>query len=525
MFWRWQEIFFAFAILGPYLMTYAWSLSFWVRLCAGFVALSSAASQVIFYQNPDESVVENAANPFGNKSQDYIALCVACGVCGSLFAAFAEPIGLLIIMLWGVFSVYSMGTVAAEHFNPPPQNAEEVVMELFWFRNTDMEKLLGEGPSSALTIICSVIAGLAGLFILTRFCCRPPKNLQHFLAGLFGAPCGALATVQAIYFYWNSDGSEAPMVYGMVAGNRYRWCSDPSSCKIFFCTFCILIIVSLMTQLLIYSGFKEVWEDKVYSPVPFRHPRERSVSFTARELDTSEDDMADPLCEKFGAGEEGSETWLANLHTPRSCWIFLTMVVTLSCVASTCFTYFVKWSGDTATHFLVGLIYILTNAFCLWSIIEFFLLTLWFHTIRLVCGMPPLPKQDYKSGLPRKGRTVLAYCLLSKSETSSRETFETAIEAHLANLDPNMRITTSIVSVTGTLPLVRYELDLRDTCRDAIRRRLQGEAKAVMMVQDGDHLRHRLRNALQAAMTCLKTRRCASIFGWVPQFAFKAGCI
>ena len=23
-------------------------------------------------------------------------------------------------------------------------------MELFWFRNTDMEKLLGEGPSSAL---------------------------------------------------------------------------------------------------------------------------------------------------------------------------------------------------------------------------------------------------------------------------------------------------------------------------------------------------------------------------------------
>ena len=27
------------------------------------------------------------------------------------------------------------------------------------------------------------------------------------------------------------------------------------------------------------------------------------------------------------------------------------------------------------------LIYILTNAFCLWSIIEFFVLTLWFHTV------------------------------------------------------------------------------------------------------------------------------------------------
>ena len=50
----------------------------------------------------------------------------------------------------------------------------------------------------------------------------------------------------------------------------------------------------------------------------------------------------------------------------RSCWIFLTAVVTLSCVASVCFTYFVKWASNTATNFLVALIYILTNAFCLW---------------------------------------------------------------------------------------------------------------------------------------------------------------
>ena len=52
----------------------------------------------------------------------------------------------------------------------------------------------------------------------------------------------------------------------------------------------------------------------------------------------------------------------------RSCWIFLTTVVTLSCVASVCFTYFVKWANTTTTNFLVALIYILTNAFCLWSI-------------------------------------------------------------------------------------------------------------------------------------------------------------
>ena len=35
---------------------------------------------------------------------------------------------------------------------------------------------------------------------------------------------------------------------------------------------------------------------------------------------------------------------------------------------------------DTVQHRL-RLIYILTNAFCLWSIIEFFVLTLWFHVV------------------------------------------------------------------------------------------------------------------------------------------------
>ncbi|CAK9089493.1 Peptidylprolyl isomerase [Durusdinium trenchii] len=348
-------------------------------------------------------------------------------------------------------------------------------------------------------IVCCILGALSILLFLSRLLCRPPPKLQHFLAGLFGAPVGALATVQAIYFYWNSDGSEAPLVYGMVAGNRARWCSDPSSCKIFFCTFCILNIVSVITQLLIYSGFKEYWSDRKYAPVPFRHPRARSVSFSEVNGDTEEDDETwDMGC----APDEGSETWHMNLQTPRSCWIFLTAVVTLSCVASVCFTYFVKWASNTATQFLVALMYILTNAFCLWSIIEFFLLTLWFHTIRLVCGMPPLPKRNFREGLDRPGRTCMAYCLLSKAPQSSEECFSTALEAHLANLDPNMRITTSVVSVpwpnsvsmavgtnsfptentagglnqvTGSYELVRLELDLRDQARDEIRKRLHHE--------------------------------------------------
>ena len=105
-------------------------------------------------------------------------------------------------------------------------------------------------------------------------------------------------------------------------------------------------------------------------------------------------------------------------------------------------------------------------------------------------------------GLDRPGRTCMAYCLLSKAPQSSEECFSTALEAHLANLDPNMRITTSVVSVpwpnsvsmavgtnsfptentagglnqvTGSYELVRLELDLRDQARDEIRKRLHHE--------------------------------------------------
>jgi len=381
-----------------------------------------------------------------------------------------------------------MATVASEHFKPMPSMPPDVVAEVFRFDGVD--GLVGESKDRALMIVSCVLAGLSVLLFLSRLCFRPPRKLQSFLAGLFGAPVGALATVQAIYFYWNSDGSEAPLVYGLVAGNRARWCSDQSSCKIFFCTFCILNVVSIITQLLIWSGFKEFWTDKKYAPVPFKHPRLSSgANGNATDSETEGENFE---------GEQGSETYQMNLHTPRSCWIFLTAVVTLSCIASVCFTYFVKWANDTATNFLVALIYILTNAFCLWSIIEFFLLTLWFHSIRLVCGMPPLPKENFRNGLERQGRTILAYCLLSKTPQSSEECFATAMEAHLSNLDPNMRITTGVVSVTGAMDLVKLELDLRDRCREEIRQRLTAEMQVALDLThvDPDQLRYHLRHAL-----------------------------
>lgn len=511
MIFEWQEFFFSFAVLGPYMMTYAWSLSFWARLCTGFVALSQAATQVILIKDPNESMGMVSSNPFpfGNKSQEYIACCVAAGVCGALFSAFSEPIGLLIIQIWGIFSVYTWAAVRSDKFMPLSESqaeAQHALQQASGWKDR-FDSLFGSSDTSThfWMIISVVLCALSVLLFLSRLFVRPPRKLLHFLAGVFGAACGAHATVQAIYFYWNSDGSEAPLVYGLIAGNRDRWCSDPSSCKIFYSTYCILIIVSLITQYLVYSGFKEVWSDKVYAAVPFKHPRGRSVSFRDDSEASSTDEEAQRCTPCRGCAvdqDDQTDTWLSNLHTPRSCWIFLTVVVTMSCVASVCFTFIVKWAGTTNTNFLVALIYILTNAFCLWSIIEFFVLTLWFHVIRLFCGMPPLPKMDFRTGVPPRGRTIMAYCLLSKSEDSSKECFETAREAHLANLDPNMRITTSIVSVTSALHLVKNELDLRDRCRAEIRERLTGEMNAILQISladsyDDEHRKH-VRDVLQA---------------------------
>jgi len=273
----------------------------------------------------------------------------------------------------------------------------------------------------------------------------------------------------------------------------------------------MLVIVSLITQYFVYGSHREAKRSsKPYSPVRFRHPNKRGVSFSNsalinQEEESSEEEDAARCFAQISISEDPSEAWAANLETPKSCWFFLTVVVSTSCVASFCFTFFVSWSGDTSTNFLIGLFYILTNAFCLWSIIEFFFTTLWFHTIRLVCGIPQLPMMDFSTGLPRKGRTILSYCLLSKTRENSKGTMETALEAHLANLDPYMRITTGVISVTSELELVCYEMELRDACRQVIREKLAGEAQAFCRLAeagalqaDGRGNQWKLRYALEA---------------------------
>jgi len=107
-----------------------------------------------------------------------------------------------------------------------------------------------------------------------------------------------------------------------------------------------------------------------------------------------------------------------------------------------------------------------------------------FHFIRLIFDIPPLKRCNFSKGLPATGRTILAYCLLSSQASASEECFTTACDAHLANLDCNGRVTTSVVSVSSLLSVVQSELDCRDACRRRIQEVLLRELDVVLAVYE-----------------------------------------
>eukprot|EP00439_Symbiodinium_sp_Y106_P044984 s1840_g5.t1 len=493
MLFQWEQFFWSYLVLGPYLMTYSWSLSFWIRLFAGFVALSQAMTQVLL-QQPN---LADPANPFGHVSQSAIGLCIGTGVSGAFFCALSEPVGLLVLQLWGVYSIYTWWVVSVDNFSPPWQKEQH--WEGIWHSLTG-----GNDCVIAIYLLC------LGMF-LGHACVRWPRQLSHFLAGVSGAAAGAHVTVQAIYFVWSEDpdGINGALVYGLLVQNRVQWCTARSSCQIFFYTTWVLVIVSLITQYFVASFVGLARPHKPFEPKKFRHPTEGNPVATCLEDglpmsaeddqdDEKEVDDANCLRRCFGK-RDPKNTWAANLATPSSAWIFLFFVVLLSCMATYAFTFFVYWADGTETNFFIGLVYVVANAFCLWSIIEFFLTTVWFHAIRLILGMPRLPRKDFSKGLPKTGRTILSYCLLSKQQESSEDTFRTALAAHLANLDPGFqcsglemverlcrpedpesRITTAVVSVSSALSIVRCEMDCRDKCREEITTILTSEVKALL---------------------------------------------
>ncbi|CAJ1370608.1 unnamed protein product [Effrenium voratum] len=309
-------------------------------------------------------------------------------------------------------------------------------------------------------------------------CVRWPRKVKHLLAALGGACAGAHITVQIIYTVWAEDGMKAPIVYGLLVTNRAEWCIGHDSCQIFYYTFIVLVIVSLITQSFVSSFVRLAQPQKPFEPSKFRHPSEANPGGEEVREDKEKDEPN--LLRRCLGQPDPSNTWASNLATPCSAWVFLFFVVSLSCAATYAFSFFVYWADGTSTNFFLGLLYVVANAFCLWSIIEFFLTTLWFHAIRLILGMPRLPRKDFRQGLPESARCILSYCLLSRQEECSQECFRTACEAHLANLDARSLITTAVVSVSSALNVVQCEMDCRDHCRQQITATLSQELKILL---------------------------------------------
>eukprot|EP00435_Cladocopium_sp_Y103_P046840 s4382_g13.t1 len=226
------------------------SLSFWVRLCAGFVALSQATSQALL--STGVSGILDPANPFGHHSQTNIALCIGTGVSGAFFCALSESAGLLILqahwafaacMVWGIYCIYTWSVVKAEDFLPPwSSGASQGVFESL------------TGNATWVIVLYSLCLLM---FVLRTFGFQLHK-LNHFLAAVSGYAIyryvqdvfqsnrleNKHSLLGVIYTVWSEDGMKGALVYGMLVTNRFQWCTRQTSCEIFFYTFCVHFVVS-----------------------------------------------------------------------------------------------------------------------------------------------------------------------------------------------------------------------------------------------------------------------------------------
>eukprot|EP00927_Polykrikos_kofoidii_P011821 TRINITY_DN15053_c0_g1_i1.p1 TRINITY_DN15053_c0_g1~~TRINITY_DN15053_c0_g1_i1.p1 ORF type:complete len:1197 (-),score=178.02 TRINITY_DN15053_c0_g1_i1:19-3090(-) len=301
------------------------------------------------------------------------------------------------------------------------------------------------------------VGSIALLFL--RGCTRLPDQIAMCAAAIAGAPFGAHCAVQAMYYSW---GQGSP-VYALMPSNRDLWCPDKPTCKLFFCNFCAFCVGSWVAQWVVFHTRQRV-SARDFEPVNFVHP-----SCFGKEV---------PL-DKLRA----NDSWNHNLRTPPSAWLFFACIVGLTTAVLGAYAFMVDWAGET--YFSIGLFYILLNGFCIWSVVEFFMLQMFFHVVRFLFDVPALPWKPSCDDtgvncLPATGRTILSYCLLSQDVRSSEDTFQTALRSHLSNLDPTGRVTTAVVSVSSSLSIVECEMRCRDRCRQAIQRHLGRELQAIV---------------------------------------------
>mmetsp|Transcript_35944 Transcript_35944/g.84168 ORF Transcript_35944/g.84168 Transcript_35944/m.84168 type:complete len:1170 (+) Transcript_35944:62-3571(+) len=479
----WKEFFYCMALLGPYILLYSWSEKFWVRMLAGFIALSQGVSQMFLLHDPYSQDVDPIL-PFGKGSNEIIAICMASGVTGAYFAAYNSSLGIFILQVWGVYVTYVFLQVRYERFEPPiPEDHRDEVSRI------------GDGPIElwlGLLVFFFAVLMLARSF--NRCIFNSSKVPVAIFAAIAGAAVGAHSVVEVVYYLWGTppqscsahpkchaaghegiccptvDGfmqdvynccSQRP-VYGMFVTNRHIWCADSESCHVYYGSFCALCLVGLIGQYMLFLTEREL-SDSVFAPAS-----------EAPAAAHDEQVKADPY-------------WSRNLHTPLETWIFLFFVLLLSSLANYIFALQVNWAGHT--HFVMGVCFVLLNAFTLWSIIEFFCLTLFFHAANFLNKLRGLDRCNFPRGVPPTGRTLLCYCLLSRNEESSVDTFDTALRSHLGNLDPNGRVGTAVVSVSSKLSVVQCEMRCRDERREAIRQTLKPELDVVIALHTSGQLK------------------------------------
>mmetsp|Transcript_37997 Transcript_37997/g.88793 ORF Transcript_37997/g.88793 Transcript_37997/m.88793 type:complete len:1125 (+) Transcript_37997:104-3478(+) len=500
--WRqsWEQLFYSFIVIAPYVLIYAWSNRFWLRTLAGFICCSQGFSQLVLLLDHEKEDLHYPYLPFGSSSDYFIALCIATGVTGALFAGFSESLGMLLLQVWGTYTFFTFLKVRGEGFDP------------MRYQSVDSTSVDAMDRKDIKTWICFGVLLL--FFISTMFNAvrpLPPKFVQFALAAVPGAAFGAHALSEVVYYLWGTPPArcglhpmckelginpndhccptienvnlgccETRVVYGMFITNRHLWCSDKSTCQELFGFFIVICLVSLVAQ--------------------------ASLFLTEQELPSF-------MFQPAHLGDRGSSLkdtyWDANLRTTKTTWLFLFFVLLGSSIANYAFAGFVKWAADTS--FFWGLVFVVSNAFCLWAIIEFFFLTIFFHVIRIVFDIPALPRCDFRRGLPDTGRTFLSYCLLSQDEDCSRECFDTAQRSHLANLDPNGRVSTGVVSVTKKLAVLQFEMQRRDFCREETRKVLNAELETLLKQEwalaDEDELLKLVRECLASTPGSLERAR------------------
>ena len=150
--------------------------------------------------------------------------------------------------------------------------------------------------------------------------------------------------------------------------------------------------------------------------------------------------------------------------------VYKVIVIIGMCISSNLVIMQFDWERGNWV-FMIAFIFI--SAFLSWNIVDLSVSTLCFYAYQLVLGFKPLATKNLSHGIPDDCRTAIAYCLLSGSEESSIETWETATAGYLGNLCPNGNLKAAVVSVSNNYRVVMCELDSRDRSREVVERVLR----------------------------------------------------